>query len=373
MAKKRKDGLRERKITINGKRISIYGHDAEELDLKAAKLRAEAEQGIKADKAMTLDKMFEVWLRNKKNVKPRTIDIYRHDYETIRKHIGSLKLTDITPQTCDNLQEALSKEEVIRNGKKRGTLTSVGINSRMTILNGILKLAVERRLITYNPCSSIKPERRTEKKVTDSTHRALTAEELNLFWSYIKDSDYLNIMRFMASTGLRAGEAGALVWSDISKDSVHVSKTTTMSGGKVVISPTPKTEASFRDVPLTKAAKRVLTEQKKRLMILYGGEALRDDAPVFPKNNGTLTDHNSINAAIRYYIAGMNEKGMKIERFTSHSFRHSFATMAVNQGMQPQTLQKILGHSTITMTMDLYYHSSEEQKQEEASRIEIPV
>ena len=119
-------------------------------------------------------------------------------------------------------------------------------------------------------------------------------------------------------------------------------------------------------------------ENGQNSIILYGGtnmmqtEEYVDEVLAHFEAGDYLVLQNEINL-LDYIIDKAYEKGMKIERFTSHSFRHSFATMAVNQGMQPQTLQKILGHSTITMTMDLYYHSSEEQKQEEASRIEIPV
>lgn len=369
MPKKRADGLQERKVTINGKRVSVYGHSTEELDRKAAKLREEAEQGIKADRTMTLDKMYQVWKRNK-SAKESTIRFYDKHYKTISKHIGSMKLTDITANTCDDLKEKLKKEEVIWKGKQnRGTLTTTGINNKLAVLKGVLKLAKDRRLIAYNPMDSIARLKRTEPKMRDSKHRALTHEELQLFLEESKNSSFHNIMKFMACTGMRVGEAGALTWGDISEGQASVTKSVTVKNGKVASGNTPKTESSNRLVPLNETAQKVLTDQKKRMMMLKGGSALTDEAPVFPKDNGELVDCVAVNTCINKLLERINRDGIRIEPFTSHCFRHTFATECVNQGMNPPVLQKILGHATLAMTMDTYYHTNEGQKQEEMQKI----
>lgn len=367
---KRSDGLLERKVTINGKRRSVYGHSAEELDIKAAKLRQDAEQGIQADKAMTLDKMYTIWKRNR-DVKESTLAEYDKRYQSISKHIGSMKLTDITPQTCDSLKEALKKESVVRKGKKRGTLSSTGINNRLSMLNGILHLATIRRLIPYNPMDSITPEKRTETQMKDSKHRALSREELTLFFKEAEHSDYYPIMRFLAYTGMRSGEAAALTWGDISNDSASVTKTTTRIKGVVQVNRTPKTKASIRNVPLSEDAQKVLTDQKKRLMKRLGGCALQDDALVFPKSRGGLVDSTVLNTCILQIVRRINKDGIKIELFAPHCFRHTFASLCVDSGVKPEKLQKILGHSKISTTMDTYYHTNDEAVQEEIQKVKF--
>lgn len=370
MPKRRKDGLQERKVTINGKRVSVYGHTVTELDEKITKLKEDAEMGITADKAMTVDDMYDAWKKNR-TITASTAAEYDKKYESISKHIGKMKLTEVTPQTCIKLIEKLEKETTVKKGKKVKKYLSSGINSRISMLKGIMYLAVERHLISYNPVSGIAKKKRTEPKMRDSEHRALTDQELNLFLSESTRSDYYNIMRFLAYTGMRSGEAAALTWGDISEKRAYICKTTTRVKGETVISPKPKTEASVRYVPLTEDAQKVLTDQKKRLMMIYGGDALRADAPVFPKSRGGLIDSTVLNSCILQIVRRINKDKQRLERFSPHAFRHTYATIAVRNGMPPGTLQKILGHADISITMNLYYHCSEEEKDEAASKLKF--
>lgn len=370
MPKKRKDGRQERKVTINGKRISVYGHSADEIDEKVAKLKKDAEMGIKADKTMTVDDMYKAWKKNH-TISESTAAEYDKKYKAISQYIGKLRLTEVSTQTCVNLIEKLEKETVTKGDKTKRRFISSGINSRIIMLKGIMQLAVDRRLISYNPVSGIAKKKRTEPKIRDAEHRALTDQELKLFLSESTKSDYYNIMCFLAYTGMRSGEAAALTWGDISKKRAYVCKTTTRVNGQTVISPKPKTESSERYVPLTEDAQKILTDQKKRLMMLYGGEALKADAPVFPKSRGGLIDSTVLNSCIIQIVRRINKKEHKLDRFSPHAFRHTYATIAVRNGMQPGTLQKILGHADISMTMNLYYHCSEEEKDEAASKLKF--
>lgn len=370
MSKRRKDGLQERKVTINGKRISVYGHTVAEIDEKISKLKNDAEMGIKADKGMTLDKMYESWKKNR-TISKSTAAEYDKQYDFISKSIGKLKLTEITPETCARLMEKLEKATTTKGGKTVKRFSSSGINSRMAMLKGILYLAVERRIIPFNPATGIAKKKRTEPKIRDSEHRALTDQELNLFLSESKRSHYYNIMRFLAYTGMRSGEASALTWGDISENRAYVCKTTTRVNGQTIVSPCPKTDASKRYVPLNDQAQKVLTDQKKQSLMLYGGKALSADAAVFPKSRGGLIDSTVLNSCILQIVRRINKDKHKLDRFAPHAFRHTYATIAVRNGMPPATLQKILGHADITLTMNLYYHCSEEEKDEAVSKIKF--
>ena len=68
-------------------------------------------------------------------------------------------------------------------------------------------------------------------------------------------------------------------------------------------------------------------------------------------------------------ITLMSDDGIKIDRFTPHCFRHTFATRAIENGMKPQTLKAILGHANLAMTMDLYSHVLPNTKAEEMEMI----
>lgn len=124
-----------------------------------------------------------------------------------------------------------------------------------------------------------------------------------------------------------------------------------------------KTYNSKRDIPLTTETIRALMRQKfkKQEIILKGNTASKEyEDLVFFTQNNRPTHQILINQSIKVTIYRANAAGIELQRFTSHTFRHTFATRAIERGMNPKTLQKILGHSTLQMTMDLYCHVTDD-------------
>jgi site-specific recombinase XerD len=78
----------------------------------------------------------------------------------------------------------------------------------------------------------------------------------------------------------------------------------------------------------------------------------------------------SINKSISAILNHMRQDGISIKEFRPHAFRHTFATRAIENGMNPKTLQKILGHSTLQMTLDLYCHVTEDTLFEEMKKMD---
>ncbi|MFR2836638.1 MAG: tyrosine-type recombinase/integrase, partial [[Clostridium] nexile] len=77
-----------------------------------------------------------------------------------------------------------------------------------------------------------------------------------------------------------------------------------------------------------------------------------------------------INQCMDLIIRKVNKAGIELQPFTPHTFRHTFATRAIESGMNPKTLQRILGHGTLQMTMDLYCHVTEDTMFEEMEKFE---
>ena len=127
MPKKRKDGRQERKVTINGKRISVYGHSADEIDEKVAKLKEDAEMGIKADKAMTVDDMYDAWKKTHYHSSESTAAEYDKKYKAIHhNHIGKLKLTEVNHANVHKAyREAGEGNHSYKRGKTGKTDSSV--------------------------------------------------------------------------------------------------------------------------------------------------------------------------------------------------------------------------------------------------------
>lgn len=92
---------------------------------------------------------------------------------------------------------------------------------------------------------------------------------------------------------------------------------------------------------------------------------------VFSTMSNRPLQETSILTSIDIILRNMSRDGIYIERFSPHVFRHTFATRAIENGMNPKTLQRILGHSTLQMTMDLYCHVSNDTLFSEMKKMEI--
>ncbi|MFR3650899.1 MAG: site-specific integrase [Enterocloster aldenensis] len=171
---------------------------------------------------------------------------------------------------------------------------------------------------------------------------------------YAKGSYLYNLFALAIRTGLRGGELRGLKLSDVDKAAglLHIERTLKYATGRGFFEDAPKTATSRRDIPLTKDMITILDRQKQ----LYGEKVLRMDGYIFHLPDGTPISRERLQNEIDRIVKRINVDGMAFERFTPHCLRHTFATRAIESGMKPQTLKTILGHSTLSMTMDLYSH-----------------
>lgn len=264
--------------------------------------------------------------------------------------LGSLKLREIEVQNVRDLQDALRKEKQ-KNGSKKYTTRT--INDIMNHLKHILNDAMKERIITWNPFSSVKSLKREEEEARNTIHRALSISETKKFFDLANQSWYYDVCRFMLFSGCRCGEAGALRLSDIDfkKGIIQISRTITKTvDGGYIVGDSTKTKHGQRIIPLTKELREIIFHQKQ-MNTLRAGNTLRFDELIFTSPEGTLLNVTCVNREI-----GRICKRGNIERFTAHAFRDTFATRAIESGMNPKTLQEILGHADIGITMNVYCH-----------------
>jgi len=158
-------------------------------------------------------------------------------------------------------------------------------------------------------------------------------------------------------TGLRQGELLGLKWSDVDLDGrrLSVRRALKVTEGGLDFGP-PKNKASRRSVPLSKSAASALSahrlrQNEERLRL---GDLWEDYDLVFPNRVGRPLDHN--NFYYREYKVLLKRAGLQEKGFTFHSLRHTFATALLMRGEHPKVVQSLLGHSSITQTMDTYSH-----------------
>ena len=350
-------GKYEVRIMRNGESHYTYA-----LTLTAAK-KAKSELEFKLDSGGFVEKKkvkfgdwFETWLTEYKQnrVKISTLNSYQKYYTAILKgSFGNRQLGDIRGEHIQKLYNNLVKEGY--------ALSTIKIIS--AVLNGCFEQAYKNGLIERNPVKLAELPRETEKR----TRQAMTKEQQALFMEFAKESYLYNLFAVMLRTGLRSGEIRGLKWSDIDKKAgvIHIVRTIKYIEGQGHIEDTPKTRTSTRDIPLTDDLLKYLEAQKN----FWGFKVERIGRYLFCNENGDPLSRDRLQAEIDRTIERSRAAGHEFPRITSHVFRHTFATRAIESGMQPQVLKTILGHSSLSMTMDLYSHVLPDVKAEEMQKI----
>ena len=373
MGTKRKNGLYEQRFTVNGKRYSVYGHTMKECREKEAAKRAEIESGTyKAGSAVSLDDYFSRWIDNKAaTVKEATTRTDRILYGWIQKApidaagrlFGTLKVKDIEVQNVRDLQRNLKEGYTTKEGG-RVQLSTRSCNDTLALLRSILKAAMFDRIITFNPAAPVKPLKREEPAARDTIHRALTKEETAAFLKAARPSWYYNLYVFLLNTGCRIGEAAALEVMDINRDTFRICRTVTRAeDGGYLIGHDTKTAAGRREIPIMDEARGAVDRQKVINAQIFGRvENLTDT--IFRAPRGGIIKASCVNTDIQRIC-----KDAGIPYFSVHALRDTFATRCIESGMQPKILQSIMGHSDISMTLNLYAHAMPQPKEEQLKAV----
>lgn len=300
---------------------------------------------------MLVDAWFDYWIDiKKKTVRPNTVRNYSERYyQNIQKVIGKKLLSEVKPIHC---------QKIFTNMAEEGYRTSTIYQTRISLFN-MFEFAKENDVIINNPCKkSVKSDmgKPSEKK------EALSIEVQKRFLEYAEGQSYENQFRFVLQTGLRTGELVGLKWEDIDFENKTLKVQRSMeyrySVGVWRVGE-PKSKSGYRTIPLTDEAIRILKEQKgknKKIKVISKEWAEQ----VFLCRKGEPIKNSTYDTAL-FKICDKAD----IKRFSMHVLRHTFATRCIEGGMMPKTLQKILGHSNIGITMNLYVHITEEEKQRE--------
>ena len=300
---------------------------------------------------MIVESWYEYWISiKKKSVRPNTVRNYTERYKkNIRKVIGNKLLSEVKPIHCQRIFSEMADE---------GYRTSTIYQTRIALFN-MLEFAKENDVILTNPC---KKSVRSDMGLPSEKKEALTIADQKAFLEGVKGQSYENQFRFVLQTGLRTGELVGLKWDDVDfeKRTVIIRRSTEYrhAVGEWREGP-PKSKSGYRTIPLTDEALRILKAQReKNSKIKVISMEWRDQ--VFLCKKGEPVKNSTYDTTL-YKICDK----VGIRHFAMHVLRHTFATRCIEGGMLPKTLQKILGHSNIGITMNLYVHITEEEKKKE--------
>ena len=355
--RQRANGKYEGRIKYDYQSYSVYADTITEAKKKIIELRYRLEHGSYVSKSkLRLNEWFSTWLSEyKKNrIKTGTYYNYQKYYNSmVKEKIGGMHLTDIRGEHIQTLYNELAK-----NGY---AVSSIKIVS--AVLNGCMEQALRNGMIERNPVKLAELPRQEEKEM----RQALTKEQQQIFIDYAKGSYLYNFFALLLRTGLRNGEIRGLKYSDVDKKKgvIHIERTLKYIEGKGYFEDTPKTRTSKRDIPLTEDIINIIEKQKN----YWHFEVEVLGRYLFCDENGNPLSRDRVQAEINRIIAKMQRDGFDIGHITPHVFRHTFATRAIEAGMQPQVLKTILGHSSLAMTMDLYSHVLPDTKAEQMEKI----
>lgn len=354
ITQRKSDGLYQgRYVNRFGRRETIYAKTLPELRRKLREAQYEDERCLNVvSKDMTLDEWYKVWMDTcKKNCRNSTKTTYAGQYKSIQKELGYRKLTSLNLVIMQQAINGLKTDNQRKNAKK--------------LLVDMLDKAIDTDLLTKNVAKKINTVVSKEEK---KERRVLTVKETDIFLKEAKGTFYYNLYVLALETGMRIGELLGLTWNDVdfNKKILHVSHTLCYfrKDEKYVFEMhDTKTNNGKRSIPLTKRAIEVLKSQRRQKnKILSKGIESQDEYRnlVFVTRNNRPTQQFIIQECIALIIKNIQKEHSSFEKFSPHCFRHTFATRAIEKGMNPKTLQKLLGHGSLQMTMDLYCHVTED-------------
>ena len=364
--RKRADGRWEGRYTAGyhsetGKRIikNVLGKTQAECK---AKLNAalESVKGIDINRAD--EYTVATWLRSwydiyaKPNVRVATADRYHLMVEqyTIPR-IGNIKLTKLTAHDLQKLYKELMENGRIdrKSGHGSPELSSTTVRSLHLMLHNALDRAVKEKLILGNPTENcIVP------KIEKQEMKILHPDHIHAYLDAAERRGVLPMFYLELVSGLRKGELIALQWSDLDEANctISVSKQASWDTEHRLILSRPKTGNSIREVSIPQDAVELLKQE----------HAKHPDNPwMFPSSRtGEMYHPDSV---VNLHKKILKDAGLEHIRF--HDLRHTFATLALQNGVDVKTVSSMLGHYDVGFTLRTYTHATRQMQQKATEKM----
>lgn len=324
--KKRADGRYVQRIAKpDGTFKDVYATTLEELNEKVKKLEKELDQGLEVDDNTTMEQWTKIWLKEyKSDLEFNTTKMYEAMLKHINPAIGHRRLKDIKPLEVQRLMNGL--KDYSDSLKKKVLLT----------LNQLFNVAVNNRLINFNPAAGITIIKKIEEEELKHLN-AVQAKEIVEACPNIKASLFV---KFGLNCGLRKAETVGLMWSDFdeTKKTITIKRSVVWKQNQAEIK-TPKSQSGFRTIPLPNWFAKELKNIERTGIYIVSGNKLMSET-MFKKMWAKI------------------EAGITFE-CSSHMLRHTYATELHRNGIDLRMAQYLLGHSDISTTAKIYTHIDE--------------
>ena len=313
---------------------------------------------------MTVDTWFEFWIANiVGDLSPNTRRNYRERYtRNIQPVIGNMRLADVKPLHC----------KLVLN-RMEATYAGSTIRQTYIAMGTMFKSALMNDMIQKHPMDGV---RYTKPVRPANDIHFLTVGEQKKFLEVAKRSHNYHQYALILETGLRTGEMIGLTWDaiDWNKRTLTVNKTLEFRHKQQEWrAGPPKTQHSYRTIPLTKRAYDILKEARAKWESGKKSDSLSKTLTYIDRRTGAQASLIMADLVFINYRTGEPAKNSSydthlyklcdeagIKHFCMHALRHTYATRAIEAGVQPKVLQKMLGHASLSTTMDRYVHVTDD-------------
>ena len=365
--RKRKDGRWEGRYTaghdpVTGKQIikNVLGKTQAEVKEKLKKALVEAGQVDFAKSGKyTVGAWMDEWFENvaKIKVRPSSHQTYKGYIDNhIKPNIGNIPLEKLTTMDLQKFYlNLLTKGRVERIESKEQSkgLSAKTVRNINQVISSAMDLAVAQKIILVNPTNACELP-----KVEHQEMQTIPAEQLQAFLDEARATGVYEMYYIELATGLRRGELLGLKWQDVDWKNgiIKVRRQVARIDGEIVEAPL-KTKNSYRAVTISPQAIEVLKQQKAKTKELK-------EPYIFPSSNGGPISPDSVNNMLKRVL---ERAGIPKVRF--HDLRHTFATIALQNGVDIKTLSSMLGHYSAGFTLDTYTHVTNHMQLQAADKM----
>ena len=366
MVRKREDGRWEGRIVVghkkNGDPIHRYvlARTQKELIVKLHDcIEMYRDADLTEDSNMTLGEWLDRWINEYMifTIRESTLDSYKAMIKNqIKPYLGDRPLSALTAQELQKFYNTIKKNGRVKPDRQHGTeLADSMVRGIHMMLHKALDMAVRLRLIVKNPTVGT-----TIPKNNYPPKQILNDEQLERFMQRIRqDERWYDFFYTELTTGLRRGEICGLKWEDFDAENGKLKVRRSVAkrkGGGLNIGET-KTETGTRTIVLPPSTAELLRKRKETAISEW----------IFPN---IYEPEKTMHPDYAYHRLKTLLKQAELPLIRFHDLRHTFATMALENGMDIKTLSAMIGHVSAETTLNIYSHITDTMQQQAAARID---